>query len=154
ESSPVPGPDEGLEVSAAEPQPPPHSMSEEEVIVPMSTLRRTVARRLVEARQQMAMLTTFNEIDISNIQAIRNAQKAAFEERHHVKLGFMSFFVKAVTNALMQFPGLNAEVRENNIVYHKHFNIGVAISTERGLVVPVLQQAEAMSFVEVEKVIN
>ena len=109
----------------------------EEEIVPMSMLRRTVARRLVEAKQQMAMLTTFNEVDMSAVKSLRDEHKEAFEKRHGVKLGFMSFFVKAAVDALKQFPQLNAEVRGNDIVYHNYFNIGVALATERGLVVPV-----------------
>ena len=126
----------------------------EEEIIPMSMLRRTVARRLVEAKQQMAMLTTFNEVDMSAVQALRQEHKEAFEKRHAVKLGFMSFFVKAAVDALKQFPQLNAEVRGNDIVYHNYFNIGVALATERGLVVPVLRNAERMSFADVEKAIG
>ena len=126
----------------------------EEEIVPMSMLRRTVARRLVEAKQQMAMLTTFNEVDMSAVQLLRLEHKEAFEKRHGVKLGFMSFFVKAAVEALKQFPQINAEVRGNDIVYHNYFNLGVALATERGLVVPVLRQAERMSFATVEKAIG
>ena len=123
----------------------------EEEIVPMSMLRRTVARRLVEAKQQMAMLTTFNEVDMSAVQALRHEHQATFEKRHQVKLGLMSFFVKAAVDALKQFPQLNAEVRGNDIVYRNHFNIGVAIATGRGLVVPVLRRAERLGFADVEK---
>ena len=124
-----------------------------EKIVPMTMLRRTVARRLVEARQEMAMLTTFNEVDMSAIQALRKEQQEHFEKRHQVKLGFMSFFVKAVTGTLRQFPQLNAEIRGNDIVYHARFDIGVAIASDRGLVVPVLREADRMSFAEIEKAI-
>ena len=119
----------------------------------MSMLRRTVARRLVEAQQTMAMLTTFNEIDMSAAQTLRKEHAEAFEKRYQVKLGLMSFFVKAAIDALKQFPQLNAEVRGNDIVYHNYFDIGVAIGSGRGLVVPVLRNAERMSFAEIEKCI-
>ena len=117
----------------------------------MTMLRRTVARRLVEAQQAMAMLTTFNEIDMSAAQALRKEHAEAFEKRYQVKLGLMSFFVKGAIDALKQFPQLNAEVRGNDIVYHNYFDIGVAIGSGRGLVVPVLRNAERMSFAEIEK---
>ena len=126
----------------------------EEEIVPMSMLRRTVARRLVEAKQQMAMLTTFNEVDMAAVQALRHEHQEAFENRHKVKLGLMSFFVKAAVDALKQFPQLNAEVRGNDVVYRNYFNIGVAIATGRGLVVPVLSRAERLSFADIEKSIG
>jgi 2-oxoglutarate dehydrogenase E2 component (dihydrolipoamide succinyltransferase) len=119
----------------------------------MTMLRRTVARRLVEAQQTMAMLTTFNEIDMSAAQTLRQEHAEAFEKRYQVKLGLMSFFVKAAIDALKQFPQLNAEVRGNDIVYHNYFDIGVAIGSGRGLVVPVLRNAERMSFAEIEKCI-
>ena len=119
----------------------------------MTMLRRTVARRLVEAQQTMAMLTTFNEIDMSAAQGLRKEHAEAFEKRYQVKLGLMSFFVKAAIDALKQFPQLNAEVRGNDIVYHNYFDIGVAIGSGRGLVVPVLRNAERMSFAEIEKCI-
>ncbi|MEJ0091481.1 MAG: 2-oxoglutarate dehydrogenase complex dihydrolipoyllysine-residue succinyltransferase [Limisphaerales bacterium] len=130
------------------------SSGREEEIVPMTMLRRTVARHLVEAQQTMAMLTTFNEVDMSAVMALRNEHKEAFEKRHLVKLGFMSFFVKAVTDALKQFPQLNAEVRGTDIVYRNFFDIGVAIASDRGLVVPVIRNAERLSFAEVEKAIG
>jgi len=125
-----------------------------EEVVPMTMLRRTVARRLVEAQQTMAMLTTFNEADLSGVQALRKEYQPAFEKRHGVKLGLMSFFVKAAIDALKQFPQLNAEIRGDNIIYRDYFDIGVAVSTERGLVVPVLRHAERMSFADVEKAIS
>jgi 2-oxoglutarate dehydrogenase E2 component (dihydrolipoamide succinyltransferase) len=126
----------------------------EEDIVPMTMLRRTVARRLVEANQAMAMLTTFAEVDMSATQALRKEHQESFEKRYQVKLGFMSFFVKAAIDALKQFPQLNAEVRDQNIVYRNYFDLGVAISTPRGLVVPVVRNAERLSFAEVEKAIG
>jgi 2-oxoglutarate dehydrogenase E2 component (dihydrolipoamide succinyltransferase) len=130
------------------------SAEREEEVVPMTMLRRTVARHLVEAQQTMAMLTTFNEVDMSAAQSLRKEYQEAFEKRYQVKLGLMSFFVKAVIDALKQFPQLNAEIRGNDIVYRNYFDIGVAISTERGLVVPVLRNAERLSFAELEKAIS
>lgn len=135
--------------TAAQPQ---HNDRTEEV-VPMTMLRRTVARRLVDAKQQMAMLTTFNEVDMTAVQSLRKTYQADFEKRYQTKLGLMAFFVKAVTDALKQFPQLNAEVRDNNIVYRNYFDIGVAIASGRGLVVPVLRNAERLSFAEVESAI-
>lgn len=120
----------------------------------MSPLRRTVARRLVEAQGTMAMLTTFNEVDMSGVMALRKQQQEAFTARHGVKLGFMSFFVKAAIEALKQFPQLNAEIRDTNIVYHHYYDIGVAIGGGKGLVVPVLRHAERLSFAEIEKAIG
>jgi 2-oxoglutarate dehydrogenase E2 component (dihydrolipoamide succinyltransferase) len=130
------------------------SSGREEEVVPMTMLRRTVARHLVAAQQTMAMLTTFNEVDMSAMQALRKEHQEAFEKRYRVKLGLMSFFVKAAIDALKQFPQLNAEVRGNDIVYRNYFDIGVAIATERGLVVPVLRNAERLSFAELEKAIG
>ncbi|HXE42182.1 MAG TPA: 2-oxo acid dehydrogenase subunit E2, partial [Candidatus Baltobacteraceae bacterium] len=124
-----------------------------EKVVPMTMLRRTAARRLVEAKQQMAMLTTFNEVDMSTVQSLRKENQPEFEKRHGVKLGFMSFFVKAVVDGLKQFTQLNAEIHGNDIVYHSQFDIGVAIASDRGLVVPVLRDAEKMSFAAIEKAI-
>jgi 2-oxoglutarate dehydrogenase E2 component (dihydrolipoamide succinyltransferase) len=126
----------------------------EEEVVPMTMLRRTAALRLVEARQMMAMLTTFNEADLSSVQALRNEYQEPFEKRYQVKLGLMSFFVKAAVDALKQFPQLNAEVRGHDIVYHNYFDIGVAVATDRGLVVPVLRNAERLTFAELEKSIG
>ncbi|HZI34000.1 MAG TPA: 2-oxoglutarate dehydrogenase complex dihydrolipoyllysine-residue succinyltransferase, partial [Candidatus Binatia bacterium] len=126
----------------------------EEEFVPMTMLRRTVARRLVEAQQAMAMLTTFNEVDMSAVLALRKEHGEAFEKRYHVRLGFMSFFVKAAIDALKQFPKLNAEIRHNDIVYRNYFDIGVAIASDRGLVVPVLRRAERSSIAELETMIG
>jgi 2-oxoglutarate dehydrogenase E2 component (dihydrolipoamide succinyltransferase) len=130
------------------------SSGREEEIVPMTMLRRTVAKHLVEAQQMMAMLTTFNEVDMSAMQTLRKEHQEKFEQRYQVKLGLMSFFVKATIDALKQFPQLNAEVRGNDIVYRNYFDIGVAIASERGLVVPVLRDAERLSFAELEKAIG
>ncbi|MBL9126492.1 MAG: 2-oxoglutarate dehydrogenase complex dihydrolipoyllysine-residue succinyltransferase [Verrucomicrobiales bacterium] len=125
----------------------------EDEVVPMSPLRRTVARRLVEAQASMAMLTTFNEVDMSGVMALRKQQQESFSARHGVKLGFMSFFVKAAIEALKQIPQLNAEIRDGNIVYHHYYDIGVAIGGGKGLVVPVLRNAERLGFADVEKAI-
>lgn len=116
----------------------------------MSRLRRTVAERLVEAQQTAALLTTFNEVDMSAIIGLRKEYGEAFQQKYGIKLGFMSFFVKAAVDALKQFPALNAEVRGTSIVYHNYFDIGVAIGSGKGLVVPVLRNAEHMSFAQVE----
>jgi 2-oxoglutarate dehydrogenase E2 component (dihydrolipoamide succinyltransferase) len=129
----------------------PPAAGREEEVVPMSRLRRTVAERLVQAQQSAALLTTFNEIDMTQVMALRKEYGDSFQQTHQVKLGFMSFFVKACIDGLKQFPALNAEVRENNIVYHNYFDIGVAIGGGKGLVVPVLRSAERMSFAEIEK---
>jgi 2-oxoglutarate dehydrogenase E2 component (dihydrolipoamide succinyltransferase) len=136
------------------PLPQKSSSNREEEIVPMTMLRRTVARHLVEAQQAMAMLTTFNEVDMSTVQTLRKEHQEAFEKRHQVRLGLMSFFIKATIDALKQFPQLNAEVRGHDIIYRNFCDIGVAIASERGLVVPVLRNAERLSFAELEKAIG
>ncbi len=122
----------------------------EEEVVPMSPLRRKVAQRLVEAQQTAALLTTFNEVDMGAVMALRSAHKDAFEKRYGVRLGFMSFFVKAAIDALREIPQLNAEIRGTDIVYKNYYDVGVAVSTPKGLVVPVLRHAERLSFAEVE----
>ena len=116
----------------------------------MSRLRRTVAERLVAAQHNAALLTTFNEIDMGSVIALRKEHGEAFQQRYEVKLGFMSFFVKACIDGLKQFPAINAEIRDNSIVYHNYYDIGVAVGSGKGLVVPVLRNAERMSFAEVE----
>jgi 2-oxoglutarate dehydrogenase E2 component (dihydrolipoamide succinyltransferase) len=126
----------------------------QEEIVPMNRLRRTVAERLVEAQNTAALLTTFNEVDMTNVLALRKQYGEQFQQRYNVKLGFMSFFVKACIEALKQFPAVNAEVRGTDIVYHNYFDIGVAIGGGKGLVVPVLRNAERMSFAEIEVTIG
>ncbi len=122
--------------------------------VRMSRRRQTIAKRLVEAQRTAAILTTFNEIDMSKVMEIRNARKDAFEERHGIKLGFMSFFVKAAISALKEFPEINAEIQENEIVYKYYYDIGIAVGAEEGLVVPVLRDADKMSFADIEKKIR
>src|SRR6185312_6111747 len=126
----------------------------QEEVVPMSKLRRVVAERLVEAQRNAALLTTFNEIDMSSVMAMRKEHGEAFQKRYNVKLGFMSFFVKAAIDSLKQFPGVNAEIRGTDIVYHNYFDIGVAIGSGKGLVVPVLRNAERLSFAEIEMAIG
>ncbi|QTD35046.1 2-oxoglutarate dehydrogenase complex dihydrolipoyllysine-residue succinyltransferase [Pseudomonas fluorescens] len=119
--------------------------------VPMTRVRATVAKRLVEAQSNMAMLTTFNEVDMTEVMALRSKYKDLFEKSHNgVRLGFMSFFVKAATEALKRFPAVNASIDGNDIVYHGYADIGVAVSSDRGLVVPVLRNAEHMSLAEIE----
>jgi 2-oxoglutarate dehydrogenase E2 component (dihydrolipoamide succinyltransferase) len=144
---------EALAPQAARPAASQPSTDHEEEIVPMTMFRRTIARRLIEAQQTMAMLTTFNEVDMGAVQTLRHEHQEAFQRRHGIKLGLMSFFVKAVIDALKQFPPLNAEVRATDIVYRNYFDIGVAIATDRGLIVPVLRRAERLNFAEVEKAI-
>ena len=119
--------------------------------VPMTRVRATVAKRLVEAQSNMAMLTTFNEVDMTEVMALRSKYKDLFEKSHNgVRLGFMSFFVKATTEALKRFPAVNASIDGSDIVYHGYADIGVAVSSDRGLVVPVLRNAELMSLAEIE----
>ncbi|HWP60113.1 MAG TPA: dihydrolipoyllysine-residue succinyltransferase [Candidatus Acidoferrales bacterium] len=124
-----------------------------EEVVPMSRLRRRVAERLVAAQQQAALLTTFNEIDMSAVIALRRQYRDLFQEKYGIRLGFMSFFVKASIEALKLVPQVNAEIRGNDIVYKNYYDIGVAVGSGRGLVVPVLRGAERMSFAEIEKAI-
>jgi 2-oxoglutarate dehydrogenase E2 component (dihydrolipoamide succinyltransferase) len=118
---------------------------EDEEIVPMTMLRRRIAEHLVSAQQNAALLTTFNEIDMSAVMAMRKEIQEQFTKKHEVKLGFMSFFVKACIDALKMYPGVNAEIRGTDIVYRNHYDIGVAIGGGRGLVVPVLKRAERMA---------
>jgi 2-oxoglutarate dehydrogenase E2 component (dihydrolipoamide succinyltransferase) len=118
--------------------------------VPMTRMRQRIAERLLEVKQTTAMLTTFNEIDLSQVIELRNRYKDKFEKAHNSRLGFMSFFVKAAVEALKRFPAVNASIDGTDIVYHGYFDIGVAVSTDRGLVVPVLRDADQMSMAEIE----
>jgi 2-oxoglutarate dehydrogenase E2 component (dihydrolipoamide succinyltransferase) len=120
----------------------------------MSRLRSRIAERLKEAQNTAAILTTFNEVDMSAVSAVRAKYRDSFEKAHGVRLGFMSFFVKAAIVALRDFPAVNAEISGSDIVYKNHYDIGVAVGTENGLVVPVLRDADAMSFADVEKKIG
>ena len=119
--------------------------------VPMSRLRSTIAKRLVSVKQETAMLTTFNEVDMLPIKELRSKYGAEFEKEHGVKLGFMGFFVIAVVQALKKFPVVNASIDGNDVVYHGFQDIGVAVSTERGLVVPIIKDADTKSLPEIEK---
>jgi 2-oxoglutarate dehydrogenase E2 component (dihydrolipoamide succinyltransferase) len=125
-----------------------------ERVVPMSPLRRTVARRLVEAQQTAAILTTFNEVDMTAVLALRERYQERFVKAHGLKLGFMSFFVKAAIDALRAFPAVNAEIRGTDILYKDHYDIGVAVGGGKGLVVRVVRDADRLSFAEVEKTIG
>ncbi len=119
----------------------------------MSAIRKRIAERLLEARQNTAMLTTFNEIDMSRAMEIRSLYKEDFKKRHGINLGFMSFFIKASVEALKEFPAINAFIEGGDIVYHDYYNIGVAVGSERGLVVPVIRNAESLGFAELEQAI-
>lgn len=118
--------------------------------VPMTRLRKRVAERLLDAQQNAALLTTFNEINMKPIMDLRNKYKDAFEKKHETKLGFMSFFVKAATEALKNYPAVNAAIDGDDIVYHNYFDIGIAVSSPRGLVVPILRDTDQMSFADIE----
>ena len=123
--------------------------------VPMTRLRATIARRMVEAQHNAAMLTTFNEVDMAPIMALRSQYQDDFQKAHNgTRLGFMSFFVRAATEALKRFPSVNASIDGDDIVYHGYYDIGVAVSTERGLVVPVVREADALSMAQIEDQIN
>ena len=122
--------------------------------VPMTRLRLRIAERLIQAQASAAMLTTFNEVDLSSVNELRSRYKERFEKIHGVKLGFTSFFIKAAIEALRRFPAVNASVDGNDIVYHEFYDIGVAVSTDRGLMVPVLRNAENMGFAEIESAVG
>ena len=119
--------------------------------VPMTRLRAKVAERLLQAQQNAAMLTTFNEVNMQNVMDLRNQYKTRFEQKHSVKLGFMSFFVKASIEALKRFPVINASIDDNDIIYHGFYDIGIAVSTEKGLIVPVLRDADQLDFAGIEQ---
>ena len=118
--------------------------------VPMTRLRARIAERMVDAQQSAAMLTTFNEVDLTEVMALRSRYKDSFEKQHGVRLGFMSFFAKAAVEGLKKFPVVNASVEDNDIVYHNYYDIGIAVSSERGLMVPVLRDVDQMSFARFE----
>ena len=148
-----------LESRAAAPAPAPapaapREVHEREERVRMTRLRQTIARRLKEAQNTAAMLTTFNEVDMSVVMALRAQYKDVFEKRHGVKLGFMGFFVKACVHALKEIPEVNAEIDGQDFVFKNHYDIGVAVGTEKGLVVPVVRDADAMNLAEIEKAIG
>lgn len=148
-----------LEARSAAPAPAaapsaPRPIHEREERVKMTRLRQTIARRLKEAQNTAAMLTTFNEVDMSAVMALRSQYKDVFEKRHGVKLGFMSFFTKAVVAALKAIPDVNAEIDGTDVVYKNHYDIGVAVGTDKGLVVPVVRDADALNLAEIEKAIG
>ncbi|MFI4852117.1 MAG: 2-oxoglutarate dehydrogenase complex dihydrolipoyllysine-residue succinyltransferase [Gimesia chilikensis] len=126
----------------------------EEEIVPMSPIRKKIAERLVEAQTNAALLTTFNEVDMSSVMELRSQYKDLFLKKYDVKLGFMSFFVKAVVDGLSQFPQINAEIRGTDLVFRNYYDIGIAVGGGKGLVVPVMRNAERLSFAEIELKIN
>lgn len=132
----------------------PRAIHEREERVKMTRLRQTIARRLKEAQNNAAMLTTFNEVDMTTVMALRGQYKDVFEKKHGVKLGFMSFFTKAVVAALKAVPDVNAEIDGTDIVYKNHYDIGVAVGTDKGLVVPVVRDADTLSLAEIEKAIG
>ena len=138
---PVPSPADGTGGTRAEQR------------VAMTRLRARIAERLVEAQQTAAMLTTFNEVDMTEVIGLRTRYRDDFQERYGIKLGFMSFFVKACVEALRRFPVVNASVEDSDIIYHEYFDIGVAVSTDRGLMVPIIRNAESMSFAEIERAV-
>jgi len=129
----------------------PSSGARGEQRVPMTRLRARIAERLIQAQSTQALLTTFNEVDLLAVQELRARYKDKFEKQHGVKLGFSSFFVKATIEALKKYPVINASVDGNDILYHEYYDIGVAVSTDRGLVVPVLRNADTLSFADIEK---
>ncbi len=148
--------DEQEEEAAPKPEAAPQpakapSGTRDEESVPMTPMRRRIAERLVEAQHTGALLTTFNEIDMGDVMAWREEHKAEFQEKHGVKLGYMSFFVKACVEALKAYPKVNAEIRQEDIIYHQYCDIGIAVSSGKGLVVPVLRNTENMSFADIEK---
>lgn len=129
----------------------PVAASPQEEVVPMTRLRRTIAKRLKDAQNTAAMLTTYNEVDMSAVMALRSQYKEVFEKKHGARLGFMSFFTKACVAALKEIPEVNAEIRDDSIVYKNYYNVGVAASTPSGLVVPVVKNAQDMGFADIEK---
>ncbi|ADG12225.1 2-oxoglutarate dehydrogenase complex dihydrolipoyllysine-residue succinyltransferase [Caulobacter segnis] len=148
-----------LEARAAAPAPAaapaaPRALHEREERVKMTRLRQTIARRLKEAQNTAAMLTTFNEVDMSAVMALRAQYKDVFEKQHGVKLGFMSFFTKAVVAALKAIPDVNAEIDGQDIIYKNHYDIGVAVGTDKGLVVPVVRDADVLNLAQIEKTIG
>ncbi|HAT4917352.1 MULTISPECIES: 2-oxoglutarate dehydrogenase complex dihydrolipoyllysine-residue succinyltransferase [Serratia] len=140
--------------ATAEAAPQPALAGRSEKRVPMTRLRKRVAERLLEAKNSTAMLTTFNEINMQPIMDLRKQYGEAFEKRHGVRLGFMSFYIKAVVEALKRFPEVNASIDGSDVVYHNYFDISIAVSTPRGLVTPVLRDVDAMSMADIEKKIK
>ena len=149
-ATPAPAPKPAAPAQPSGPRP----RAAREERVKMTRLRQRIAERLKEAQNTAAMLTTFNEVDMSQVMAIRAAYKDSFEKKHGVKLGFMSFFVKAAISALKEFPSVNAEIDGTDLVYKNYYDIGVAVSTPTGLIVPVIRDADAKGFADIEKTIG
>ena len=145
---PTPQPAPAAPATAPAAAPAPGDRAEERIA--MTPIRRRIAERLVESQQQAALLTTFNEIDMSAVKDFRKQYRDDFEKRHDVRLGFLSFFVKAAVDALRRFPRLNAEIQGTDIIYRNYYDVGIAVSTDRGLMVPVLRNAERLSFARIE----
>jgi 2-oxoglutarate dehydrogenase E2 component (dihydrolipoamide succinyltransferase) len=139
---------------AAKEEPKPSRVSSKETRKKMSKLRSVIAQRLVQVKNETAMLTTFNEVDMSQVLKMREENQENFQKKHGVKLGFMSFFVKACVSALQQFPDLNARIDGDEIVYHHFYDIGIAVGTEKGLFVPVIRNADLLSYAEIEKALK
>lgn len=152
--------DQGLQETPEPPKapskPPPLKTTpkEGEVRKKMSKLRRVIAERLVEVKNQTAMLTTFNEVDMSTVMAVREKEQEAFQKKHGIKLGFMSFFIKATVAALEEFPEINGRIEGDEIVYPNRYDIGVAVGTDQGLMVPVIRRADLLSYAEIEKALK
>jgi len=148
-AAPAPAPTPAVSVRA----PSPADDASREERVRMTKLRQTIARRLKDAQNTAAMLTTFNEVDMTEVMALRNRYKDVFEKKHGAKLGFMSFFVKACTQALKEIPAVNAEIDGIDLVYKNYYHVGIAVGTEKGLVVPVVRDADTLSLAGIEKTI-
>ncbi|MGQ0501357.1 MAG: 2-oxoglutarate dehydrogenase complex dihydrolipoyllysine-residue succinyltransferase [Panacagrimonas sp.] len=153
-AAPAAAPAPAAPVAKSEPAPRRVAGSREEQRVPMTRIRARIAERLVEAQATSAMLTTFNEVDLKAVNDLRGKFKESFEKAHGVKLGFMSFFVKASIEALKKFPAVNASIDGSDVIYHGYYDVGVAVSTDRGLVVPILRDADGLSFSDIEKAIS
>jgi 2-oxoglutarate dehydrogenase E2 component (dihydrolipoamide succinyltransferase) len=153
-AAPAPAKPAAAPAPAAPRSPSPAGDAEREERVKMTRLRQTIARRLKDAQNTAAMLTTFNEVDMKPVMDLRNSYKELFEKKHGVKLGFMGFFTKAVVHALKEIPAVNAEIDGDDLIYKQYAHIGVAVGTDKGLVVPVVRNADTMSIAEIEKEIS
>lgn len=157
QAAPAPVPAPAAPAPAPAPQAaqyPPRPAGPREEKVPMTRLRKRISERLKEAQNTAAMLTTFNEVDMTNVMAMRSRYKDGFEKKHGVKLGFMSIFAKACVTALREIPAINAEINGDDIIYKNHYDIGVAVGTEQGLVVPVVRDVDTLSFAAIEQTIG
>jgi 2-oxoglutarate dehydrogenase E2 component (dihydrolipoamide succinyltransferase) len=153
-AAPAPAPSQTSKSAAAPPTGSAARAGRADQRVPMTRLRARIAERMVQAQATQALLTSFNEVDLTAVNELRSRYKDQFDKQHGVKLGFMSFFAKACVEALKRFPAVNASVEGNDIVYHEYFDIGVAVSTDRGLIVPILRDADQQSFADIEKSIG